>query len=229
MLWTRPSAFSVLWHRSEHPWWSWITSGVFTTSPYPCWWTLCCSLIGCDRKHRNEDSWAIISLFQDLWLLIPRNGLSESYCGFSFRFCFVLWNYHTGSVEQLLNFTVPPRGYQDSNFSTSSPAIAVFLGLNFAFVLLRVITLTVGGETLLWSLCEFLTISNIRRCSRVLAVGVPPLEKWFSTPFALDLSSLSLSCRNYLHILEINPLPNTQFSFSFLGQRSLTHWSYDGL
>lgn len=60
---------------------------------------------------------------------------------------FVLWNYHTGSVEQLLNFTVPPRGDQDSNFSTSSPAIAVFLGLNFAFVLLRVVTLTVGGET----------------------------------------------------------------------------------
>lgn len=126
MLWTRPSAFSMLWHRSEHPWWSWITSGVFTTSPYPCWWTLCCSLIGCDRKHRNEDSWAIIFLFQDLWLLIPRNGLSESYCGFSFRFCFVLWNYHTGSVEQLLSFTVPPRGYQDSNFSTSSPACFCF-------------------------------------------------------------------------------------------------------
>lgn len=46
---------------------------------------------------------------------------------------FVLWNHHTGSVEQLLNFIVPPRGYQDSNFSTSSPAITVFSGFEFCF------------------------------------------------------------------------------------------------
>lgn len=47
--------------------------------------------------------------------------------------------------------------------------------------------------------------------------------------FFLNLHSLSLSCRSYLHIPEIKPLPITQFFFSFLGQRPLTHWSYDGL
>lgn len=54
---------------------------------------------------------------------------------------FVLWNHHSGSVEQLLSSTrilISPHPHQQSLFS---------LGLNFAFVLLRVIVLTVGGET----------------------------------------------------------------------------------
>lgn len=56
---------------------------------------------------------------------------------------FVLWNRHTGSVERLLSSTrilTSPHPHQQSLFS---------LGLNFAFVLLRVIILTIRGETLL--------------------------------------------------------------------------------
>lgn len=56
---------------------------------------------------------------------------------------FVLWNHHTGSVERLLSFTrilTSPHPHQQLLFS---------LGLNFAFVLLRVIILTIRGETLL--------------------------------------------------------------------------------